>query len=612
MALSHYFTYAYHYLMNITFKNGRSTSRITIFCSLAISMALLGCPRKHDDLPADFDKAKPQKGDWIVVHDLSDPNGLNPITTSDAGASNIYKNIFEPLLDIDFSTASLTPNIAIAMPTISDDHLTYTFTIHNNATFSDGHPLTVDDIIFTFKALKNPLIAEGAAMRNYVEDLANVVKINDHTIKFIMRKPYFMADYALGNNIGILPKHTLDPQGLTDKYSFDETNDFDKAKANPAMQEFVAWFSKPDCSRSPKLLIGSGPYILEEWKTGQNIRLTRNEKYWNAGKNPNMMQYPDKIIYKIIPDRPTAVTEIKNGDVDFMEYVPPKLFVNSIDTAKIRSVVKSEFMSSVYTYIGWNMRRPLFADKLVRQALSHAVDRNKLIQTVMLGFAKPTNGPIYPDRPEYDTSLVPYDYNLEKSRQLLNEAGWRDTDGDGFIDKVINGKKTNFTFSMMVNIGNETRQNIALLLADEFKKLGITMNVIPTDWSVFQQNARMGSFDSYIGAWINDPIPSDPYQLWHSSQANNQGSNYCGFINRRADQLIEMNRLEFDENKRTALMKEFQQIVHDEQPYTFLWNAVSPVLYTSRLQGVKFYSARPGYNPNEWWVPKHLRKYVKN
>lgn len=581
------------------------TVAVTIFL-------LLGCSGKRSDTTVEFDKNKPERGDWVVVHNLSDPNGLNPITTSDAGASDIFKQIFEPLLDIDFASAELRPNIAAKMPEISDDHLAYTFSIHKNITFSDGKPLTANDVIFTFKALKNPLVAEGAAVRNYVDDVSDAIKIDDYTVKFIMSKPYFLADYALGNTVGILPKHKLDPNGLTDKYTFAETNSFERAKANTAMQEFADWFGKPECSRSPELLIGSGPYILEEWNTGQNIRLKRNEKYWNAGNNPNMMQYPDKIIYKTIPDRPTAVTEVKNGEVDFMEYVPPKLYVNSIDADKIRTIVKGEFTTSVYMYIGWNMRRPIFADKRTRQAMSYLVDRNKLIQSVVLGFGKLTNSPVYADRPEYDKSLVPYDYNSDKARKLLSEAGWSDSDGDGLLDKVINGKKTNFTFSMMVNIGNEIRNNIALLLSDELKKIGITMTVTPTDWSVFQQNARMGEFDSYIGAWINDPMPTDPYQLWHSSQATNQGSNYCGFMNQRADRLIEMNRLEFDQQKRNVLMKEFQEIVHDEQPYTFLWSVVNPTVYASRLQGVKFYSARPGYNPNEWWIPKQLRKYAKN
>lgn len=589
----------------------KTTFAVGLACGLIAALGLAGCPGGKQGETADFDKTKPEKGDWVVVHQLSDPEGLNPITTSDAGARNIFQKIFEPLLDIDYATTQLRPNLATAMPVVSDDHLTYTFTLRDNIRFSDGKPLTANDVIFTFKAVKNPLVVEAASQRNYMEDIEDVVKTDEYTVKFIMRKPYFMAVYALGNNLGVMPKHIFDPKNLTDNFTIAETNDFDKSKNNAAMQEFATWFGTPECKRGVNMMVGSGPYILEEWNTGQTIKLKRNEKYWNAGNNPNMLQYPAKIIYKTVAERSTAVVEVKNGDLDFMEYVPPKMFVNMIDTAKVKSVAKGEYVPSSYLYLGWNNRRPIFADKRTRQALSHLVDRNRFIQTIMLGFAMPLNGPVYPTLPEYDKTLPAYDFNPEKARNLLAEAGWSDSDGDGTLDMVIGGKKTDFKFSVIINIGNETRENIALLLADEFKKAGIMMNVARTDWSVMLQNLRSSDFDAYIGAWVNDPLPTDPYQLWHSSQANNQGSNYCGFINKRCDQLIEMNRLEFDEQKRFALMKEFQQIVNDEQPYTFLWNIVSPAAYTKRLQNVKLYTARPGYNPNEWWVPKSLRKYDK-
>ena len=120
------------------------------------------------------------------------------------------------------------------------------------------------------------------------------------------------------------------------------------------------------------------------------------------------------------------------------------------------------------------------------------------------------------------------------------------------------------------------------------------------------ENLKSRQFDAFIGGWVNDPIPPDPYQLWHSSQANNSGSNYTNFKNNRVDEVIELNRLEFDEDKRIALMKEFQQIVVAEQPYTFLWMPLYPSVYNKRLQNVNYSLTRPGYNPSQWWVPKSM------
>ena len=211
---------------------------------------------------------------------------------------------------------------------------------------------------------------------------------------------------------------------------------------------------------------------------------------------------------------------------------------------------------------------------------------------------------MYPGLKEYDESIPTIPYDPERARQLLAEAGWKDTDADGVLDKVVDGRKVDFRFKFLLNSGNEQREQIMLILDDEFKKVGIDAEIQKLEWSVFLENLRTRDFDAYVGAWVNDPIPTDPYQLWHSSQADNNGSNYTSFKNARADKLIEMNRLEFDENKRIALMKEFQQIVVDEQPYTFLWMPLWPSVYNKRLQNVNYSLARPGYNPSQWWVPK--------
>ncbi len=553
--------------------------------------------------------SKPEKGDWIIIHQLSDPEGLNPITTSDAGARNVFSKIFENLLDVDFASGELIPNIATALPTISADHLTYTFTLKTNVTFSDGKPLTAKDVVFTLKAVKNPLLVDAAALRNYYESLVDVTSPDDYTVVMKLNKPYFIADAVLGNNVPILPKHIFDPQGLTDKYSFAETNSLEKAQANAAMKEFATWFGAAERKRDVKTMVGSGPYILEEWRTGESIRLKRNDKYWNGTNNPNATAYPDKLVFKTVNDRNTALTTMKNGAIDFIEYMPPKLYVESLDTVSVPFLKKTKYIYPVYSYIGWNSARPMFADKRTRQALSHLVDRERLIKSIALGFALPTSSPVDFHRPEFNKDLPIYDYNPEKAKKLLAEAGWGDSDNNGILDKIVNGKKIDFNFTFMVNQGNEMRQNIAIILRDEFKKVGIRAEVQPIDWSVFLENTKAHQFDAYIGAWVQDPQPPDLFQLFHSSQIANRGSNYVGFNNKKADDLIEGIRLEFDTKKRTEMLMELQRVISEEQPYTFLWNVVNPAVYHKRIQGVKFYMPRPGYNPNEWWVPKGMQKY---
>ena len=582
-----------------------------LFCFITAAMAAVisSCGGSDNASTGDGD-ATPVKGDWIVVHELSDPEGLNPLITNDASSSAIFNRVYEKLLEQDFETTDLYPVIAETRPSVSDDHLTYTFKIRKGVTFSDGKPLTAKDVVFTFKAVKNPLITDAAALRNYYESLADITAPDDHTVVITMSKPYFLAEYFLGG-IWILPKHKFDPQSLTDSYTIAETNDMDKAQANAALKKFATWYNTPEVKRDPALNIGSGPYKYDEWKTGESVSIARNERWWNAGKDKWNSAYADKIIYKVVNDRSAAVVGVKNGEIDFMEAVPAAKYVEEIDTVATPFIAKATISMQVYSYVGLNCQNPILQDKVVRKALAHCLDRDALIKQVVRGLATPVNSPIYNDRKEYDKSITGVGYDPAKAKALLAQAGWSDVNGDGVLDKMINGRMTPFVLSILVNAGNEAREAIAVAFSDELRKVGVKLDVRKLEWSVFLENLRTRKFDLSIGAWVNDPIPSDPYQIWHSSQIGNKGSNYAGFSSSRADQLLEMNRVEFDESKRIAYMQEFQRIVADEQPYIFLWSPQYPAIYNKRLHGVRFSLVRPGYNPTQWWVPKSQWKYTQ-
>ncbi len=551
--------------------------------------------------------AKPIPGDWIIIHTLSDPEGLNPFTVNDAASQEIYPKIFESLLELEPFTAELTPVLADSLPIISEDKKQYIFRLKKNIYFSDGKPLTSLDVIFSFKAIKNPLVIDAAALRNYFDDIENVTLREDGAIVFSMKKPFFMAD----NNIGtlrILPKHIFDPSNITDKYSFAETNDIALAEKNPALGEFAKWFGKNELKREPKYLIGTGPYIFEEWRRNEQIRLKRNENYWGKGIIASQVAYPSRLVWRPINDRTSAVNALKNADIDFM-VIPPRMFEELLDTVSTPYLAKAAYDIPTYMYIGWNMQKPQFQDKRVRQAFSHLVDKKELISTVMLGFAKPIIGPIYAGRPEYDTTIQPYDYNPKKAKKLLAQAGWTDSNGDGIVDKVINGKRQDLAFSFLLNSGNETRENLMLLLIEEMRKVGVKAEIQKLEWAVFLENLRSRQYDAYIGGWVNDNVPPDLFQIWHSSQALNKGSNYVHFINPRVDELIEKNRIEFDPAKRSEYMFEVQKILHEEQPYTFLWLQQYTAGYNRSIQNVQFSTVRPGYFVNQWWVPPAIRRY---
>lgn len=550
----------------------------------------------------------PVQGDVIFFHLLSDPEGLNPYTTNDNSASTLNRLVFDALLEQNPETLELEPSIAAALPEISADHLRYTFRLRSNVWFSDGVPLTARDVVFSFKAIKNPFILEASALRNYYNDVADVRAVDDTTVVITMTKPYFLALNYLGD-LRILPKHVLDPNGLTDRYSFAELNDIAAAQRNPAIKQFAEWFSSAPLRREPQYLIGSGPYTFVKWETGRRVILVRNKRPWPT---PLWWRraYPDAIVGIVINDRTAALAALKTEEVDFIEALSPVLYDEQLDTSRLIYLRKGKYEQSIYTYIGWNLRRPLFRDRRVRQALSHLAHRDDWIQRILRGYAVPINGPVYRNRPEYDSTLPGYDYNPQRALELLRQAGWIDRNGDGILDNVIDGVPMNFEFSLSFNAGNEIRENIAVLFASELRKYGIICNVQKLEWSVFLQQLSSHQFDAYIGAWVNDNIPTDPYQLWHSSQADNRGSNYVGFRNRRADELIERNRVEFDEARRRELMREFQRIVHDEAPYTFLWTPQILAAYNRRVFNVKFYSVRPPYVLPNWFIPPSLQQHV--
>ncbi|MFN5866035.1 MAG: ABC transporter substrate-binding protein, partial [Candidatus Kapaibacterium sp.] len=549
----------------------------TIICVLALGIpgvigtfGLESCNRIQHTREEFMQPGSPVPGDVIFCHQLSDPSGLNPYTTNDNSAKTIYTLMFDGMLEQDPSTTEFVANLVDSLPRISADHLSYTWHLRKGIFFSDGHPLTSADVVFSFKAIKNPLILDASPLRVYFDDVVDVQATDSLTIVITMRKPYFMADIQLGD-LRIVPKHIMDPKGLTDRYTIRETNDTNLVTKNPAIQEFADWFGSAEMKRDPKLLIGSGPYALSSWSTGEQVVLKKSQRPWNS---PCAWRrgYADAIVGVIINDRTAAMSAMKTEDIDFFESVPPPMFDEQLDTTRIPYIAKAPYEQSVYSYVGWNSRKPQFADKRVRQALCHLFNREYLIKTVMRGYAVPIDGPVYKNRPEYDSSMVPYDYNPEKAKQLLADAGWSDTDGDGVLDKTIKGQKVRMEFSINVNAGNETRENIAILFSNEAKRVGIMCHVARIEWSVFLKQNATHAFDAYIGSWVNDNIPSDPLQLWHSSQAENEGSNYVGFRNKRADELMELNRVEFDVTRRTQLMREFQQIVHEEAAYTCLWS----------------------------------------
>lgn len=556
--------------------------------------------------PADTKDAVP--GDWVIKQEMSDAEKLMPTVTNDASATEVYELIFDALLRLNRETYELEGNIAKGPPVISEDHLTYTFDLKENVKFSDGKPLTGEDIIFTLKTIKVPFV-DAQALRNYFDDTKSVELVdgNKYKIKFTQSRPYFRAIYSLGD-MRITPKHILDPNNVTDKFTWEMLADAQKTidpKKYPDMQKFADFFNSQEVARDPKFVVGSGPYKLEKWATGQAITLTRNENYWDAGRVPN---YANKIVFKIIQDQNAAVVAAKNKEVDYMFVIQPADFFENVKNPEQFNIKKALVLEPVYVYIAWNNERPFFKDKKVRWALSYAIDRQSIIDKLLFSAAVPISSHIFYKSKFINDKLPQMPYDIEKSKQLLDEAGWKDTDGDGVRDKIIDGKKMDFKFTFMNN-NNPKRKKVMLVVIESLKQIGVQADLQEYEWSVFLDKIKKHDYDACYASWQLNVTPDDPYQIWHSSQAEGEGSNHISYKNPEADKLLEENRITFDDVKRKEILDKWQQMVYDDQPVTFMWSETSRYFYSDRFRNTRWYSYPSSGLLNEWWTPQNMQRY---
>ena len=267
----------------------------------------------------------------------------------------------------------------------------------------------------------------------------------------------------------------------------------------------------------------------------------------------------------------------------------------------IRMFDKLQYYLPGYSFIGWNQKRPFFSDRRVRTAMTMLIDRELVLEKLRYGFGRVVTGNFFFESPDYNKGIEPWSYDLEKAKRLLEEAGWKDTDGDGIRDR----EGIPFRFEFTISSGSQFAEQMATILKDSLEKTGIEMNIRPLEWALFTKVLNDRAFDSVILGW-SLPVEADPFQVWHSSQAE-KGSNFIGFENAEADMIIDEARVTFDRTKRIQLYRRFHQILHDEQPYTFLFVNKSLVALDKRFDNVTVYPL--GLDPTEWNVPLGRQKY---
>ncbi len=500
-------------------------------------------------------RGRPDLRETLRMQLPAEPDTLNPITATDAYSSTINGHIYETLLERNNDTLDLEPCLAERWK-ISPDKTRFRFYLKKDVLWSDGKPFTADDVVYSYRTIMDPRTA-CASLKVYVKDIKSCVIIDKYTVEFTYASPFFLALEYCGT-MPVVPKHI-----------FDDGSNFNEHVNN----------------RKP---VGTGPYRFSVWNTAEKIELVRNERY--RGDKPEI----SRIVYRIVPEPSVALQMLKKGDLDVMGLRDIQ-WARQTGSERFQSMFyKLKYYRPNYSYIGWNSRRDMFSDKRVRRAMTHLINRKDILGKLLFGNGEIVTGNFYIFSRYYDRSIEPWPYDEKKARLLLGEAGWRDSDGDGILDK--NGRKFSFTFT--ISSGSKFSERLATILKEDFQRSGIEMNINRYEWAVFIQKIQKKDFDATTLAWSLG-YSSDPYQLWHSSQIAS-GSNYCSFSNREADRIIEAARKEFNDSKREKMYRRFHEILHEEQPYTFLFCTPALSAVSRRFDNVKVHTT--GLEIREWRI----------
>jgi peptide/nickel transport system substrate-binding protein len=543
----------------------------------------------------------------VKIHELSDPTKLNPITASDEGASEINANLYQSLVTYDPNTYEKKPYLAKALPEIkvnADKSIDFTFELRDEAAWNDGTPITAADVDFSLKLIKNPFI-DCAPLRAYFEKF-NDVKIDSASPKkFTVHcgELYHIAESAI-SGITVLNPKVFDPKGIMKAFTVAQLSNpaIEKdAQAVKTLTDYAKFFND-SFNTNISVDAGSGPYQFEKWETFQRVVIKRKQNWWGdkvKGDTALFHAYPDKLVFETINDMNTAVVALKANEIDVMKRVSPRDFVQDLQANP--EMQKKFYLFTppffAYEYIGINTKNKKFNDPKVRKAFGHLVDVNKIIDAVYYGLGERVASFVHPSKKEYYNTEIPLpDYNVEKAKQLLAEAGWKDSNGDGSVDKMINGEKVEMEIKVMFNNGNERRKKIAIYFLEAAKSAGVKVIIQPTEWSKMLEDLDKHDFELCIGGWGSSPFESDPKQVWHTSSYSNGGSNYLGFGNAESDAVIEKLRTTIDSKERAVYYKELQRLISESAPCIFLVAQKERIAISKKWSNVYASGISPGYD----------------
>jgi len=499
------------------------------------------------------------------------PAKIVPMLSSDVYGRRVIDRVCEPLAAYDSNTLELRGVLADAWQ-MDPAGMWLRVRLREGLRFSDGEPLTAEDVRWTFQEFIFKDSIETERVRSTLDQIEDVTVIDPLTVEFIFNKALsFNLAYTLGNYV--LPKH------------------------------FYGQLEASQINKGTGLLLGSGPYKLErldvddQWTQGKDIVLVRNENYWGP-RSPL-----DSLRFKVVADATSRLASYMSDEGDMITPSSPQFVKKTKEPGwdEANQSLRWVNMRSGYSIIAWNQgknagRQTPFNDKRVRQAMTLCLDRARMIKDIWEGVGEVSQGPVNPESPVFASEIDPWPFDPERGKALLAEAGWIDRNGDGILE---NEEGDIFEFEFTRSGSDEISERISTFIKDSYARVGIVMVVKPIDWAAMSDILKSRGFDALTMSWSASAPESDPRQIYHSESIKEGGDNFAQWNSPAGDKAIDAIRTTIDAAERRKAWVEFQKVIHEEQPYTFI--RVAPWLRFVKKDVGNVHMYKAGLEPWEFF-----------
>jgi peptide/nickel transport system substrate-binding protein len=502
--------------------------------------------------------SEPRQGGNLILAHTASPTLFNPYFSTGGPDGTIEGLLFNGLVTID-REFSAVGSLAEKWD-VSDDDKTYTFHLRKGVKWHDGEDFTADDVVFSYNI---PLHPDYTGPRKLpFENVKEIKKMDDYTVSISLTEPY-APFITITAQFEILPEHILGDVPMKEL----GTHEFNTKKP-----------------------IGTGPFKFGEWKDGQYIKLVAFDDYFEG------RPYLDSFTFKIVPDANALMAQLQAGDINYSGISAEQL--PTAKTLEDKGIIKlTSGPSNSWDFIGYNLRNPLFQDKKVRHALTHAIAKQKIIDAVHNGESTIAHGPGSPANWSFNPNMPKFDYDPDSAKKLLEEAGWK-LGADKIYEK--DGKKFEFTLTTTNGYGSWAK--IAEIVQQQWKEVGVKVNIEVLEWSAFYEEIGPPNwnFDAVVTGWSIGSDP-DPTWFWHTSEIES-GLNWFGYSNPEVDKILEINTSIVDQEERKALIQKSDAIVAEDQPYTFLYYPNGTIAHSPNLHGPKYSTANTFFEIHKWWM----------